>query len=248
MKIVNRNTLLSIAAVLVLLGCESAQRPADTRKIKRPSGVLGKAVNSPGDDFAAGYEHAERDSFLLFTSNNNGRESVYRVPLPSVVSDDSVRATSAPYHAMPPELARNTGTVASNGGTTVFAVSAAVQRELAGILKTSGSVLGGSDIFERTARETRNVEEINSPAWDAQPALASRNGVEILVFSSDRMSDEGFSAPYDGVEHVRKDGSRIRGNADLWFCFRGPGEQRWSQPRNFRVVQNSDSVNRPSNE
>lgn len=248
MKIVNRNILLSVASVIVLFGCESVQRPADTLKIKRPTGVLGKAVNSPGDDFAAGYEHAERDSFLLFTSNNNGRETVYRVPLPSVASDDSVRAISAPFHAMPPELARNTGTVASNGSTTVFAVSAAVQKELASILKTSGSVLGGSDIFERTARETRNVEEVNSPAWDAQPALASRNGVEILVFSSDRMSDEGFSAPYDGVEHVRKDGSRVRGNADLWFCFRGPGEQRWSQPRNFRVMQNNDYVNTPSNE
>lgn len=185
----------------------------------------------------------------MFTSNVSGRESVYRVPLPRVGSDDSVRSMGAPYHEMPSALARNTGTVASNNHTTVFAISAAVQKDLARILKTSGAVVGGSDIFERrSGGETRNIEELNSSAWDAQPAISLLKGVEIMVFSSDRMSAEGFSAPYDGVEYQRKDGSIVRGNADLWFSFRTVGADRWSAPKNFRSLQSTDSVNTPSNE
>lgn len=248
MKTANSNISLSIAILVLLASCNTPQQPKPNRVIKRPVGSLGTSVNSLGDDFAAGYEHAERDSFLMFTSNANGRETVYRVPLPKVATDDSVRVLSSPYHEMPAALARNTGTVASNGGTTVFAVSAAVQKELASILRTSGTVLGGSDIFERTKDSSRNIEEINSPAWDAQPAIASHKNVEVMVFSSDRMADDGFSAPYDGVEHVRKDGRRIKGNADLWYSFRGNGESRWSKPKNFSGIQTADSVNTPWNE
>jgi hypothetical protein len=247
-KTVKSKIVFAMASLLVAVACESVQQPAKNRVINRPTGSLGKAVNTAGDEFAAGYESAAKDSFLMFTSNVNGRESVYRVPLPKVASDDSVRSISAPLHEMSSALARNTGTVASNGHTTVFAVSAAVQKELARILKTSGAVLGGSDIFERTATETRNVEELNSAAWDAHPTLSLLKNVEILVFSSDRMSNDGFSAPYDGVEHIRADGSRVRGNADLWYSFRIVGEQRWSAPRNFRSLQTTDSVNTPSNE
>ncbi len=248
-KTVNRNVIVGVLATIFLIGCDSASDISSSRRSLRPSGAFGRAVNTRGDEFAAGYESTKQDSFLMFTSNISGRESVYRVPLPRVTSDDSVRTLGAPYHEMPSALARNTGTVASNNHTTVFAISAAVQKDLARILKTSGAVVGGSDVFERRqGGETRNIEEINSSSWDAQPTLSVLTGVEIMVFSSDRMSSEGYSAPYDGVQHVLKDGRVIVGNADLWYSFRTVGTERWSQPRNFRALQTTDSVNTPSNE
>ncbi|MBU3679429.1 MAG: hypothetical protein FGM32_07470 [Candidatus Kapabacteria bacterium] len=248
-KTVNRDVLISLIAVMCFIGCDSASDLSTSRRGMRPPGAFGRAVNTRGDDFAAGYESTQQDSFLMFTSNVNGRESVYRVPLPRVSTDDSVRVMGAPYHEMPSALARNTGTVASNDHTTVFAISAAVQKDLARILKTSGAVVGGSDVFERRkGGETRNIEEVNSSSWDAQPTLSVLKGMEIMVFSSDRMSREGFSAPYEGAEYKLKDGSVIHGNADLWYSFRPVGADRWSAPRNFRGLQSTDSVNTPSNE
>lgn len=248
-KTVSRNHWYHLVALLAIIGCESASDTARTGPSKRPPGAFGRAVNTRGDEFAAGYESTHQDSFLMFTSNVSGRESVYRVPLPRVTSDDSVRTVGAPYHEMPSALARNTGTVASNDHTTVFAISAAVQKALAKILKTSGAVVGGSDIFERRkGGETRNIEELNSSAWDAQPAISLLKNIEVMVFSSDRMSTDGFSAPYDGVEYQLKDGRVIRGNADLWYSFRVVGAERWSAPKNFRGIQSADSVNTPSNE
>jgi hypothetical protein len=248
-KTVNGNVIVGALVAMFLIGCDSASDLSSTRRSLRPPGAFGRAVNTPGDEFAAGYENTQQDSFLMFTSNVSGRETVYRVPLPRVTSDDSVRIMGAPYHEMPSALARNTGTVASNDQTTVFAISAAVQKDLARILKTSGTVVGGSDIFERRkGGETRNAEELNSSSWDAQPTLSVLKGMEIIVFSSDRMSPEGFSAPYEGAEYKRKDGTVIYGNADLWYSFRIVGTERWSQPRNFRTLQTTDSVNTPSNE
>ncbi|MFM8771179.1 MAG: hypothetical protein ACKOE4_04050 [Candidatus Kapaibacterium sp.] len=249
MRTVNPKYWYGIALALVIIGCDSTSDISRSGPSKRPVGAFGRAVNTRGDEFAAGYESIQQDSFLMFTSNVSGRETVYRVPLPRVTSDDSVRIMGAPYHEMPTAFARNTGTVASNNATTVFAISAAVQKDLARILKTSGAVVGGSDIFERRkGGETRNIEELNSSAWDAQPAISILKGVEIMVFSSDRMSAEGFSAPYDGVEYQLKDGRVIRGNADLWYAFRTIGAERWSAPQNFRGIQLTDSVNTPSNE
>lgn len=248
-KTVCRNHWAIILALALCIGCESASDVSRSGPSKRPNGAFGRAVNSRGDEFAAGYEGTQQDSFLMFTSNVSGRETVYRVPLPRVTSDDSLRTMGAPYHEMPSALARNTGTVASNNHTTVFAISAAVQKDLAKILKTSGAVVGGSDIFERrNGGETRNIEELNSSAWDAQPAISVLKNLEVMVFSSDRMSTDGFSAPYDGVEHQLKDGRIIRGNADLWYSFRAVGSERWSAPQNFRGIQSMDSVNTPSNE
>jgi hypothetical protein len=248
-KTVLRNAWVPTALALLIIGCNSADDLSPTRRSLRPPGAFGRAVNTRGDEFAAGYESTQQDSFLMFTSNVSGRENVYRVPLPRVTSDDSVRMIGAPYHEMPSALARNTGTVASNNYTTVFAISAAVQKDLARILKTSGAVVGGSDIFERRAGgETRNIEELNSTAWDAQPTISALKNVEVIVFSSDRMSNDGFSAPYDGVEHQLKDGRVVRGNADLLYAFRTIGTERWSPPQNFRAVQTTDSVNTPSNE
>jgi len=248
-KTVLRELAYVIVATALFVGCDSASDLSPNRRSLRPAGAFGRSVNTRGDEFAAGYESTQQDSFLMFTSNVSGRENVYRVPLPRVTSDDSVRMMGAPYHEMPSALARNTGTVASNNYTTVFAISAAVQKDLARILKTSGAVVGGSDIFERrTGGETRNVEELNSTAWDAQPSISALKNVEVIVFSSDRMSNDGFSAPYDGVEYQLKDGRVVRGNADLWYAFRTVGAERWSAPQNFRSIQSTDSVNTPSNE
>ncbi len=248
-KIVNRDIAVLLTVLTFMIGCDSASDLSTSRRGTRPPGAFGRAVNTRGDEFAAGYESTQQDSFLMFTSNVSGRETVYRVPLPRVTTDDSVRIMGAPYHEMPSALARNTGTVASNDHTTVFAISAAVQKDLARILKTSGTVVGGSDVFERRkGGETRNVEELNSSSWDAQPTLSVLKGVEVMVFSSDRMSPEGFSAPYEGAEYKLKDGRVIYGNADLWYSFRAVGTERWSPPRNFRTVQTTDSVNTPSNE
>ena len=248
-KTVLRDLIYVIVVTLVLVGCDSASDLPPNRRSLRPVGAFGRAVNTKGDEFAAGYESTRQDSFLMFTSNVSGRETVYRVPLPRVATDDSVRTMGAPYHEMPSALARNTGTVASNNHTTVFAISAAVQKDLARILKTSGAVVGGSDIFERRqGGETRNIEELNSSAWDAQPAISVLKNAEVMIFSSDRMSTDGFSAPYEGAEYQLKDGRVIRGNADLWYSFRTLGSERWSEPRNFRPIQTLDSVNTPANE
>ncbi|HBB26400.1 MAG TPA: hypothetical protein DCZ59_09070, partial [Bacteroidetes bacterium] len=101
MKTALRDLTYVIVVCLVIIGCDSASDLSPNRRSLRPVGAFGRSVNTRGDEFAAGYESTQQDSFLMFTSNVSGRENVYRVPLPRVTSDDSVRTMGAPYHEMP---------------------------------------------------------------------------------------------------------------------------------------------------
>ena len=240
----------------LLSSCSTVEEPKVvpqpvTIKVTRPSAILGLSVNGPADDFAPSTHAQSGDSVVTFTTNEGGKEQVFSVPVGAQWTDArEVRAPRA-TDGLPPSLVRNTGTVArgdrSDASSVVFAVSAAVQRQLATFLQTAGTIHGGSDLFEQRANgRIRSVDEINSQSWDAHPAIGRKDSIELLVFSSDRSTTLGFSAPYSNATYSDGSGRARKGNADLWYSFRRIGDSAWSEPTNLATA--GDSINLLSNE
>jgi hypothetical protein len=225
--------------------------------IKKTPSILGTSVNTKDDDFAAGTEtpHDQKEikkyDTLLITSNTNKRERVYQVPLSLIDSMGQVKTERIVLHDMPEEFVRHSGTVTPGAFSLVFASSAAIDSTVASFLGASGSkVQGGSDLFENFDKKIRNLSELNSTAWDAHPTIGihEASGMELLVFSSDRMSPEGFSAPYENAMYT-VNGIERKGNADLFISFRKIGKgTEWSKPINLRLFQGDGLINSPANE
>ncbi len=240
----------------LLVGCSTVEEPTPApqpKKIKvtRPSAILGLAVNGLGDDFAPSTHGQGGDSDVTFTTNEDGKEQVFSVPVSAQRMDAREVRQPRSTDGLPPSLVRNTGTVArgdrAGSSSMVFAVSAAVQRQLATFLQSAGTIHGGSDLFEqRTNGRIRSIDELNSQSWEAHPAIARKDSMELLVFSSDRKSSIGFSAPYSNAKYTDGNGRARSGNADLWYSFRRIGDSIWSEPVNLATA--GDSINLLSNE
>ena len=148
-----------VSVVLPLLvGCATVeeQKPAPQPKkitVTRPSAILGLAVNGLGDDFAPSTHGHGGDSVVTFTTNEDGKEQVFSVPVSVQRTDAREVRQPRSTDGLPPSLVRNTGTVArgdrAGSSSMVFAVSAAVQRQLATFLQSAGTIHGGSDLFEQ---------------------------------------------------------------------------------------------------
>ncbi|MBK7413742.1 MAG: hypothetical protein IPI29_14430 [Ignavibacteria bacterium] len=257
----NRSRLLWLLSACVglhlLAACASTPPEKEPekpkRKITRSSGILGLAVNTSADDFAAVYLGQRSDSAFFFTSNIDGRERIYRTSTSAIWLDDASATNPISPASIPPALVQNSGTVTrpdpANASTTVFAVSAAVQGELSKILNIPGTIHGGSDLFEqRDSAMVKSIDEVNSSAWEAHPAVATYNDVEIMVFSSDRSTAVGYSAPYSNAKYTTRSGDTISGNADLWLTFRRRGDSVWSAPRNLAAFDGKNTINSGSNE
>lgn len=240
----------------LLVGCSTVeeQKPAPQPKkitVTRPPAILGLAVNGLGDDFAPSTHGQGGDSVVTFTTNEDGKEQVFSVPVSAQRTDAREVRQPRSTDGLPPSLVRNTGTVArgdrAGSSSMVFAVSAAVQRQLASFLQSAGTIHGGSDLFEqRTNGRIRSIDELNSQSWEAHPAIARKDSMELLVFSSDRKSSVGFSAPYSNAKYTDGNGRARSGNADLWYSFRRIGDTIWSEPVNLATA--GDSINLLSNE
>lgn len=245
------------AAVIAVSGCSSVVpesatpqsgtvRPLPTRVIERPRGILGRAVNSPGDDFALNNYVDSAGRMFLYTTNRNGREHIQAIPEYGMGSDDA--STALTLRDMPLTLLQHRGTAAGASVARVFAISAASKQSIAATLGHPISIHGGSDLFQQSATgKTRALDEVNSAAWDAHPAVATSTYGSILVFASDRKSDKGFSAPYGNASHV-KGTDTVHGNADLWVSFRLRGDTMWSSPVNIAELPNGTMVNTGLNE
>lgn len=242
-------------ATAVLIGCGSTNT-IDGSQVMRPKHVLGTAINTRGDEFAAGLDPKMADVYvidsLLFTSNIRGREVVYGAALEVEGQTDSLSVSPVKLHDMPTMFVRNTGTLTRGMRSLVFATSAAIDTAVGAAISRQRGIVGGTDLFEKVRyTDPRNITELNSPAWDAHPSIGLHEAekTEVIVFSSDRLDTTGgFSAPYEFAEHKLKNGLMRKGNADIYIAFRHVDSLRWSAPINFAEIQTVDSVNTPSNE
>ncbi len=256
----NRHRSLLVWGLVLALGicsCATTEQKKEApsgKNIARPSGILGRSVNSRGDDFAPSNVVAAGNSSMVFTSNIDGREVMKSIAIGREYTDDTLAARIDTIQGLPPQLVRHTGTAArayaADKSSTVFAVSAAIHTNTASFLRVAGSIHGGSDLFEeRSDGSIRSIDEVNSPAWEAHPAVARLGNMELMVFSSDRYATNvGFSAPFQGAKHVGKMGDTIVGNADLWLTFRRVGDSSWSAPRNLAGFGPAYNINTDSNE
>lgn len=252
--------LLVIGSILPLVmmvgGCSSSIEKIDTSSIPRPKHILGNAINSSRDEFAAGLEPQRAASnggdSLLFTSNARGREVIYGARLSKDVDQDSIRPSEVRVHSMPQAFVRNTGTVTRGSRSMIYATSAAVDTAVGAAISRQRGIVGGTDLYEELrGQQAHNIIELNSSAWDAHPSIGSNDdaGIEVIVFSSDRMDTTGgFSAPYERSEHKLSNGTTRQGNADIYIAFRSKDSTRWSHPINFGMIQTVDSVNTFANE
>jgi len=154
------------------------------------------------------------------------------------------------------------GTIGKEGDTLVV-TSNRNKREQIYVIPMSGkaeedtSYSSGSDLFEKVLRlessdhdSIRNIEELNSTAWDSHPTIGlhPESGIEMIVFSSDRVdTNGGFSAPYENAMYTFN-GIQRKGNADLYVAFRRYGSSSWSKPINLALFQGKKEINTQFNE
>ena len=202
---------LAASVLLCALFSCSTQPDCNQGNTEGRNGNLGNRVNSPENDFAPMVDsHGE----LYFTSDRNAgpddyiTERVYHAPPSGGLWQTAKEMGSTE----PGSVNLGTMTVSRDGG--VIIVSRAHDATHGG--------LGGADLFEATKTDGRiggwiNLgPNVNSPYWDAQPAL-SKDG-KVLVFSSERPSG--------------------RGGADLWMSTRSEDGQ-WARARNLGPVINT---------
>jgi hypothetical protein len=248
--------MLALMLSGILHGCNTSDIKVDASTLKRPKHILGTGINTVGDEFAAGLDaqnvEVNAADSLLFTSNVSGREVVYGARFNSKGPDDSLAVSQIKVHDMPTMFVRNTGTLTRGKRSLVFATSAAIDTAVGVAISRQRGIVGGTDLFEKVkGADPRNIIELNSPAWDAHPSIATNEDEksEVIVFSSDRLDTlGGFSAPYEYAEHVLANGTKRKGNSDIYIAFRSTDSTKWSAPVNFADIQIVDSINTPANE
>jgi|Laugresu1bdmlbdd_1035124.scaffolds.fasta_scaffold00996_6 hypothetical protein len=241
-----------------------AQEDSKRVKITKPSKLLKKGINTPSDDFAPaiiGTIGKEGDT-LIVTSNRNKREQIYVIPMSGKAEEDTSNSSKS-FLLFNRKAIRNIGGVIQskekNGDKTfVFASSGVPDKQTARFFELSGAdIKGGSDLFEKVLRlegsdhdSIRNIEELNSTAWDSHPTIGlhPESGIEMIVFSSDRVdTNGGFSAPYENAMYTFN-GIQRKGNADLYVAFRRYGSSSWSKPINLALFQGKKEINTQFNE
>jgi len=242
---------------LVLTSCTSGDSvKVDALNLQRPKHILGTAINTQADEFAAGLDPKSVDTYssdsLLYTSNARGREVVYGARFDPKGQTDSISVSPVRLHDMPDGFVRNTGTITRGVRSLVFSTSAAIDTAVGVAISRQRGIVGGTDLFEQIrGRDPRNIIELNSSAWDAHPSIGlhEESKIEVIVFSSDRLDTTGgFSAPYENTEHTMPNGTTRKGNADIYISFRSADSVRWASPLNFSQIQTVDSINTPYNE
>lgn len=241
-----------------------AQEKSKKIQITKPSTLFGKGVNTPADDFAPaiiGTIGKEGDT-LVVTSNRSKREQIYVIPLSGYDQADSSAERQSSILFNNKAIHHIGGVVQAKefkgDKTFVFASSGVPDKQTARFFELSGAdIKGGSDLFEKVLRQEasdhdviRNIEELNSSAWDSHPTLAlhSASGIEMIVFSSDRIDTTGgFSAPYENAVYTLG-GVQRKGNADLYVAFRKYGSNTWSKPVNLAILQGKKEINTQFNE
>ncbi|MFZ9761605.1 MAG: hypothetical protein ACO3DH_09130 [Candidatus Kapaibacteriota bacterium] len=240
-----------------------AQEESKKIKINKTPTRYGKKVNTAFDDFAPaiiGTLGKEGDS-LIVTSNRSKREQIYVIPMADK-DDSESQVVGESFVLFNRKAIRNIGGVIQANEhrgerTYVFASSGVPDKQTARFFELSGAdVKGGSDLFEKVSRSSasnlesiRNIEELNSTAWDSHPTIGlHESGVEMIVFSSDRTdTNGGFSAPYENALYTFN-GIQRKGNADLFVSFRRIGSPKWGKPMNLALLQGNKEINTQFNE
>jgi len=241
-----------------------AQDPSKHIKIEKKSDIFRNGTNTPADDFAPAIIGSIGDvgDTLVVTSNRSKREQIYVIPL----SDTTERDTSiygASFTLFNRKAIQHIGGVIQTDQNKfykryVFASSGVPDKRTSRFFELSGAdIKGGSDLFEKIHRNfqtdfdsIRNIDELNSTAWDSHPTVAvdSATGIEMIVYSSDRIdTNGGFSAPYENALYSFN-GIQRKGNADLYVAFRTIGSNAWSKPVNLALIQGKKEINTPFNE
>lgn len=258
--------MLILAFCLCGLSVITLQAQDESRQVKINKTPIryGKKVNTAFDDFAPaiiGTLGQEGDS-LIVTSNRSKREQIYVIPMADK-NDNESQVSGESFLLFNRKAIRNIGGViqaSENRGdkTYVFASSGVPDKQTARFFDLSGAdVKGGSDLFEKIFKKTastydsiRNIDELNSTAWDSHPTIAyhAGSGIEMIVFSSDRIdTNGGFSAPYENALYTFN-GVQRRGNADLFVSFRRIGSSKWNKPMNLALLQGNKEINTQYNE
>ncbi len=271
-----------LGVTCVLLACSSAPKvPPPQLPERLPVGSLPGAVNTEFDEIApfltsdGKYLYVTRDTIRVDTLRTGSDKVVRQQRI--IIAHQSVGAWSRGVLAPPTGIVGdyNYGALATDSSLPFFFSAAHIPEQHGGIQPDSTQLMlrssfGGADLFERIHIDSASVDvvqnlgdTINSPYWDAQPAVAS-NGPDslLLVFSSERpvfhdsiVFAHGYSMPFQNQSYalsfpgdtIRQHHVVKRGNADLYYTFRIAGI--WSPVRNLNdALGLHDSVNTPFNE
>jgi hypothetical protein len=179
-----------VLGLIWFAGCSSRPTCAE-RDYAPPAASLGKAVNSPEDDFAP---FIDRSDHLHFTSDRGTEDSKYlddrrRYGEDLLIAARTDRGWGVGNFAPSP--------IASNFNEGTVSIADNGEAIIARAHDSGSGLIGGSDLFSTTIGSSGpgaivNLgPNVNSPYWDAHPSILADGSM--LAFASDRPGGSGKS-------------------------------------------------------